>query len=500
VLAALALVSRAAGGMHNAACLVEWRVAGHTGLSHLVHLQCRDGDPSCDADGTVDGTCTFDAALCLNVPDRGLPGCVPGILRSVHVRGRDTTAFARAALHDLAFPIATANVCTAEAPLRVRVGPRRRRTIAVRAWVRDTHSRRIGRARLRLTCEQNRAASTAPAKAIVVTTDFETGLLATVGVTPPHTVDHFSTPIHSDAVVRTAGGLVYVVNRFLGDNVQVLDPAHGFNTVAECSVGPGSNPHDLAVVNPHKAYVTRYGRPELWIVDPGVGTDCAGFFLGAIDLGRYAAAGNLPEMDQMALVGDRLFVSLERLDTALRFPAGKGLLVVIDITTDQVVSTIELSGGNPFGETAGLPREPGTGNLLVSEAGDIYRTGDGGIERVDPFALRAEGFFITETDLGGNITDFVLLSPTKGYAVVEDDSLHNILLAFDPQTRRVTRRLFVSQQYLPEIDLAPDQTLWLADRALPNPGIRIFDVTDDRELTPTPIDVGLPPFAMAFLP
>jgi DNA-binding beta-propeller fold protein YncE len=334
----------------------------------------------------------------------------------------------------------------------------------------------------------------------VVTTDFETGLLATVGVTRPHAVAHPSTPIHSDAVVRTAAGRVYVVNRFLGDNIQVLDPTQGFATVAECSVGPGANPHDIAVVNPHKAYVTRYDRPELWIVDPGVGADCAGFFRGAIDLGRYTAGGTVPEMDQMALVGDRLFVSLERLDAALRLPAGKGLLVVIDITTDHVVGTIELSGGNPFAETAGLPLEPGTGRILVSEAGDIYRIGDGGIERVDPVALRAEGFFITESDLGGNVTDFVLLSPTKGYAVIEDNALHNILVAFNPQTRQVTRRLFVSPQYLPEIDLAPDGTLWLADRTLPAPGIRIFDTTDDREITTGPLDVGLPPFAMTFVP
>ena len=78
--------------------------------------------------------------------------------------------------------------------------------------------------------------------------------------------------------------------------------------------------------------------------------------------------------------------------------------------------------------------------------------------------------------------------------------LHNILLAFDPQSRQVTRRLFVSQQYLPEIDLAPDGTLWLADRTLPDPGIRIFDTTTDRQLTARPIDVGLPPFAMTFVP
>ena len=34
----------------------------------------------------------------------------------------------------------------------------------------------------------------------------------------------------------------------------------------------------------------------------------------------------------------------------------------------------------------------------------------------------------TEDDLGGNITDFVLRSPTEAYAIVIDDRLQNILL------------------------------------------------------------------------
>jgi len=477
----------------TATALLAWIIVSAAGARAgcLVALggavtACTDGE-ACDADGLADGACTFDVAVCVNAD-----GCPPAAMPVVRFRGAGAPAV-RQAFAALGTPAVAADLCTAQVPIRVPAGHRARLV----AQARGTTGRHE-RDRLGLVCR--RPARPAAARAVVVTTDFETGLLATVGVPAPHPIGHPAPPIHSDAVVRVAGDRVYVVNRFLGDNIQVLDPARGLTTVAQCSTGPGSNPHDIAVVGPHKAYVTRYDRPELWIVDPNVSANCTGFFLGSIDLGAYAAAGGLPEMDQMALVGDRLFVSLERLDTALRYPAGRGLLVVIDTTTDRVVGTVELSGGNPFGETAGLAHDPDTGELLVSEAGDIYRVGDGGIERVDPFALRAEGFFITETDLGGNITDFVLVSSDKGYAVVEDNALHNILLAFDPKSRRVTRRLFVSNQYLPEIDLAPDRTLWLADRTLPAPGIRIFDTTTDRQLTRGAIDVGLPPFSIGFVP
>src|SRR5262249_58493249 len=126
-------------------------------------------------------------------------------------------------------------------------------------------------------------------------------------------------------------GRVFIVSRFLGDNVQILDPKRGLATALQCSTGPGSNPHDIVVAGPRKAYVTRYDARELWIVDPGAAS-CDGFRRGAIDLGPFADADGLPEMDQMALVGDRLFVSVERLDRTRQFaPSGRSPLVGTDV-------------------------------------------------------------------------------------------------------------------------------------------------------------------------
>ena len=64
---------------------------------------------------------------------------------------------------------------------------------------------------------------------------------------------------------RWHDGLLYVVNRFGQDNVQVLNPAQGFATVQQFSTGAGSNPHDIAFASPVKAYVTRYELADLLI-------------------------------------------------------------------------------------------------------------------------------------------------------------------------------------------------------------------------------------------
>ena len=94
----------------------------------------------------------------------------------------------------------------------------------------------------------------------------------------------------------------------------------------------------------------------------------------------------------------------------------------------------------------------------------------------------------------------VLVSGVKGYAIVLDEALRNMLVAFDPSRQRPPRRLLVRTEFLPDVSLAPDGTLWLADRTITAPGIRIFDPSNDRELTARPIDVGLPPFALGFVP
>jgi hypothetical protein len=36
---------------------------------------CQDGDPTCDADRIVNGSCSFRVAVCLNQPDASVPGC-----------------------------------------------------------------------------------------------------------------------------------------------------------------------------------------------------------------------------------------------------------------------------------------------------------------------------------------------------------------------------------------------------------------------------------------
>jgi len=337
--------------------------------------------------------------------------------------------------------------------------------------------------------------------AFVVTTDFQTGSFAVFPVLQPEAVARNVERIHSDAVARAHDGIVYVVNRLGGDNIQAIDPAAGYATRWQCSVDNGSNPHDIAFAAPDKAYVTRYERATLLVVDPTTGPDCAGFVRGEVDLSAFADGDGLPEMDQAVVVGGRLFVTLQRLDRRNFFrPTDKSVIAVVDVATDTVVGAIDLTGTNPFAESAGLAPDPATGKIVLTEVGEFNRIDDGGLERIDPATLTAEGFFVTEQDLGGNVSDVVIVDDHHAYAILLDASARSKVVRFDPTTRQVVATLASADEFLVDIELGPDrETLYLTDRTLRRPGVRRFAIAADVELEPSPIDTGLPPFDVVFV-
>ena len=113
---------------------------------------------------------------------------------------------------------------------------------------------------------------------------------------------------------------------------------------------------------------------------------------GTVDLAPFADGDGLPEMSQLALVDGALFVTVQRLDRRRGFaPTGSSRMVVVDTATDAVSGEIVLHGGNPFGDASGIGRDPATGHLVIASAGNIFRVGDGGLERVDPATRTAAG-------------------------------------------------------------------------------------------------------------
>lgn len=335
-------------------------------------------------------------------------------------------------------------------------------------------------------------------RAFVITSDFETGSYGTIR-TADRSIELAAGPsrsVNADAVARMHDDRLYIVNRFglLGDSIQALDPQAGFAKRWDCSTGAGSNPHDFLAVSATKAYVALYEKKELLIIDPSVDASCRGFVRGTVDLAEYADADGFPEPESLALANGVLYVALQRLNRDDLFtPAGNGRIVAIDIATDRVVDVIELRGGNPF--TRMEIRED---RLWVATVG-YFAEDDGGIEVVDLRRGESLGFLVEEADLGGDVTDFVLASGRRGYAVLSGRNFRNSLVAFDPSTKEVGETLIGDSGFISQLRPNERGELWVADRNVRRPGVRVFGLHDGVERTTQPIDLGLPPFDMTFL-
>jgi hypothetical protein len=335
--------------------------------------------------------------------------------------------------------------------------------------------------------------------ALVVTSDFESGAYATID--PETRAAHADiAAIHPDAVCRSDRvlGRSFIIERFGADAIDVLDSSAGWEVAAQYSVGASTNPQDIAAVSEDRAYVARLGEAELLVVHPLTGKR-----LGTVDLSAYADEDGNPDVTWIYSLDGRVYALLALLRDFK--PSKESLVLVIDGLTGEIEDAVPLTHTNPSGK---LRYNEALERFVLIETGGFSSLGgadelDGIVEYLDPETLEVSGAVITSKALGGDIIDAVIVSETKGFAIVEkgqDDTLVTELVTFNPQTGDKLESISRSSTWsYSALELTPDRTqLWLADRTSTRPGIRIFDAETNDELTDEPIDVGLPPFMICF--
>ena len=339
--------------------------------------------------------------------------------------------------------------------------------------------------------------------AYVLTSDFSTGGLSVIDLAT-HQVATNVASVHSDASLRVHGGLIYVVNRFGQDNIQVIDPNRRYATRRQFSTGNGSNPQDIAFASQAKAYVSRYASADLLIVDPR-----SGIQLGTISLAAFADGDGIPEMDQMAIVGSILFVACQRLTNFSA--ANPSVVVVIDTRTDELVDRdfaipgvqgIALTGRNPLTDFA---YDATAQQLLIGCVG-AYGVTDGGIERIDVAGMRSLGYAITEAALGGDVLDVAWNGREHSYAIVSDASFNTTLVGWNARSGAVVDTVYAPGGFsLPDCEVNGLGELYACNNSLTAPGVWVFgavaaDTVDAGldTLIAGPLDTGLPPVRIAF--
>ena len=324
--------------------------------------------------------------------------------------------------------------------------------------------------------------------------------------TPLHSSGGYFPVPSSDISVNAYGPHYYRIGRFQFDTVQKVDIGNPgaaeweFSTL-EAGDQASSNPHTLVFVSDTKAYLLRYGSTHAWIVNPSA-TRESDFKIGELDLSHYNGGDNtVPNMTSGVIVGDRLFIVLQRLNAD--FSRGNPPYVaVFDVHTDTEIDTgtgtglpgIQLQSLNP----SGIAYHPDVG-VLVQGVGDYGFPLNGGIDHIDPDTY-AMTQLIDDTADTGAISGMALRDADTAYFISYAGWGDNHVFRFNPLTGEVATDAPVAgalHRNIAALAFSPGGQLWIADATDNDHGIRVVDPATDAEQAFVP--TALPPLSLSFI-
>jgi hypothetical protein len=286
----------------------------------------------------------------------------------------------------------------------------------------------------------------------------------------------------SDPAVRRIGDELFVINRFGGDNVTIVD-ARTLALVDQLATGAGSNPQDVALVG-DTLYVAALGADSLLVIDR---TDPDP--IGEIDLSTLDDDG-FPDCTAVTAVGTRLFVTCGLLDNFSADVPGK--LVVIDTADDSVETSLDLPSRNPSGWL-----EPVGADLYVATVPDYQDYSEGCLVRITTGATPTATCAISNDAMDGYLTEVSVAGGVAWgvrFAYDADFNGAGDVVAVDLEGDVIGAPVDGAGVLAADLTACGDH-VFVADKAADAQGIRVYQIggTGLVELTDAPLDIGLPP-------
>jgi len=349
----------------------------------------------------------------------------------------------------------------------------------------------------------------APAANIVVATvasDFTSGSHASIKreADGSFTSSNNLSAATSDVTVEAFGNFFYRIERFKGENITKFSfddpqtPIWQFSTKDNVTDAVSSNPHAMVFVNENKAYIIRYGKDKIWIVNPSAATEET-FKIGELDLSAYGGADGIPDMDNAIVVAGKLFVTMQRQES---FVPGDAYVAVFDVATDTEIDAgiagdslkgIPLKVSNP---NANIQYLAADNSIYISAIGSFSsNTFIGGVEKINVDNFTNNVVYDDEANFG-KIAGFVIKSPTLAYFIGYDSFFSNTLYALNPLTGSVSTTLnsaLIGVQ-LSGLSLEASGELWVSNSSAAS--LHVIDTTNDAEIAV--IDTQLNPNKVVF--
>jgi hypothetical protein len=349
-----------------------------------------------------------------------------------------------------------------------------------------------------------------PSRLVVTSSDHSTGAVGLVDVNTL-TVAADLAGAHTDTALASENGLVYVINRFGGDSIKILDPGQNLALIAEFSLlaaddtGDSVNPYGLIRGDDGRLFISQFGRSEVAIWSDGPNP----VRLGGIDLSPLADADGLAETTQLIRCGDTAFLASTPLDRTTWEVAGPTRLIPFDLVSarffdeqnDGIIDSITLPG-NDFNRFIADPRDTTGKTILVAQ--------NPGLARVNLETGVADWAVAQETFEGKNIGKYGMMS----FDLADDNDTLWISVAspdfseFSLWTASLQSQGTNLQEQVRSLDLLNGaievigSRIWVADTNTENPGLRVFDASASPivEIAGSPLSVGLAPYSFLGLP
>lgn len=303
--------------------------------------------------------------------------------------------------------------------------------------------------------------------------------------------------IASDYTVAAGADNFYQIGRSFAGNDANTMKKFSFELASKlewqyATLAPGesdSNAYDLIEVNENKAYLLRYDTSTIWIVNPSANS-FEYFKIGELDLSQYTnGSSTQTNMAVGTIIGDRLYVGLQRLHNGSSFVYTEpSLVAVFDINSDQEIDStpeqvndfnaVVLNGVNIQSIFAY------DGTIYTASRGD-YGNNFGYLESLNTETFETE-IVVNGSSSVGHIVDSVVMSNTLGF-VLTDSSRYvdnvwtskNTLYTFNPSLHDSTTAISqFSNTPIKGIELGPEGYLWVLSAKSSNPGLYKVNPTD----------------------
>ncbi|MDO6462294.1 hypothetical protein Q4485_16410 [Granulosicoccaceae sp. 1_MG-2023] len=313
----------------------------------------------------------------------------------------------------------------------------------------------------------------------------------------------------SDIAVKAYGDHYYLIERLGTDAITKFAVDAPTTPVWNYSVRDDSdlnapNPYDIVFAGEDKAYVVRYSSDTAWVINPSAESE-AQFKTGELDLSAYNPGDNTVEMNRGLIVGDKLFISMQRYEDADYSTIADAYVAVFDINDDSEIDTgtddtfkgIKLPVLNPdsmvYNEDDGLIYVQGFGTWAMD-----YQ---GGIATIDPDTYSVGMLIDDDNDgtatYGGQISKMTVTDGSDGYFVSYAGWGDTSLYHFNTVTGEANAVEGFSNTDIRMIT-SHDGQLWVSTAAAASgtASLSIIDPADDSVLNT--VSTGLNPTGIAF--